>query len=200
SPCCAEAGALPRTASEIAAAAVPSIVVLIVIPLTSNWIDRRACRARTDPARITAGSQRLDVALERFPDEAPRRLGVVRLARAERLGPLEHRHEQLDAVDLVRELERAAFAVNILPRGAYVGPERRGPLPVLLRRREIEADDPLVSIEADFPREHGPALAPLVEVYLEIVFLVNPARRRDRVTVRADEHVVVVAHARFAAR
>src|SRR5690606_21139445 len=99
------------------------------------------------------------------------------------------------------ERDRALLGELRLPSIVHTLPELFRCRVVPIGRSEIEVLDPFVAGDAvlspeirqarrqrTLRRQHG----------LEVVLLLEPARRQNRVTIRSDQHVIVVARAPLA--
>src|SRR4029453_3457069 len=123
------------------------------------------------------------------PPERARAGGVVRLALLQPARVLEERPEELALVGRRTEREPGMPLHDVRPFLAHLGPERVRALAVATRGGVVEADDALVAVQAQLLRDHrvrGDRTSALVEHDLQVLFLLDPARRRDRVPVRTD--------------
>lgn len=133
------------------------------------------------------------VALHRIARERPVGHGIEWRAVGQLLRTLEERREELALIGRRAEREAGMPRDEVAPGLADLPPERLGAFAVAARGGVIEVSEPFVAVEPDLLREDGVGVArmtALVEHDLQILLLLHPAGRRDRVAVRPDEDVV----------
>src|SRR5262245_6698929 len=159
-------------------------------------IRAAAALVRRRPARPLG-----QVAAHRVARQRARGGGIVWLAVVQALRVVEERDEELALIGCRAQREARVRRGDVPPRGAHLVPERVRALAIAARRRIVEALEALVTVEAELLREHRlrvdrpPAV---IEHDLQVLLLLHPPGWRDRVTVRANEDVVVLAYRELA--
>src|SRR6056297_4269192 len=166
---------------------------------------KRSPHRRRRPRWRSVGITRqpgIDVTIQHGVDPRAGGLGIEALCGGA-VRQREHRHDQTSAVGLLRDADGVVAPENLAPGLPHLPPERGGALPVALAGGPVVIRYALVAIDAGLTGQgiRGNDAVPLrLQRDLAIVLFVLPAVRKDGVPVGADQDVVVVAHAEFAAR